>query len=160
MRSRCFQHQANSAWITDLPSALSVSLGMLFPAISSFTMLLFFCKASSRDLPPSRPMLFHLRSVGTSSDGHAQHWLLSSTKNLKCVLCCPCAAATSHTQQVLFLYRIHRQMCILAIYDMYLLINIQLLSLSLAAVNVLCLYMVLLLHTSTPVNNKHTISCF
>lgn len=46
-----------------LPSALSVSLGMLFPAISSCTTLLFFCRASSRDLPPSRPMLFHLRSV-------------------------------------------------------------------------------------------------
>lgn len=50
-------------WMKYLPSALSVSLGMLFPAISSCTMLLFFCRASNRDLPPSRPMLFHLRSV-------------------------------------------------------------------------------------------------
>lgn len=55
---------------THIPRALSVSLGMLFPAISSCIMRLFFCKASSKVLPPNRPMLFHLRSVNT--DDHVR----------------------------------------------------------------------------------------
>lgn len=49
-----------------LPIALSVSLGMLFPAISSLSSVRFCCIASSRDRPPSKPMLFHLRSAHTN----------------------------------------------------------------------------------------------
>lgn len=51
----------------DLPIAFSVSLGMLFPAISSCTMLLFFWNISNSDRPPSKPMLFHLRSANSKS---------------------------------------------------------------------------------------------
>lgn len=46
-----------------LPRALSVSLGMLFPAISRCVRVLFCCRASRKDRPPSRPMLFHLTSI-------------------------------------------------------------------------------------------------
>lgn len=62
-RLTCRLSRQKLPYTHNLPSPRSVSLGMLFPAISRCTIRLFFCSASKRDLPPSRPMLFHLRSV-------------------------------------------------------------------------------------------------
>lgn len=46
---------------------------MLFPASSIWTSLLFFCRASTRLLPPSRPIWFHLKSVDRDCESVWEH---------------------------------------------------------------------------------------
>ena len=46
----------------NLPIDRRISVGVLFPESSRRVKVLFCCRLSSKDLPPSRPTLFHLKS--------------------------------------------------------------------------------------------------